>query len=1201
MDTSSDRDPEGVYGLLAEHETATSRSSPAVIELQEFHYENEILAAFIGYGAFLPERSRNEWEIKDAPTPSVEENNFDAEEDLEDGRNETDGPASSSMFVACNGLYLDVFRISPDKKWIRAHTITLTDLLPTLSRRITCKMMMDTISSNTFMWLEDGGRSCTIWNLLTGSNITHISSIENARFKGATFRGHCKMAFSPDETIVALASVDGSLATYFKDTGMSIDERSFPGFKIEYVGFHGHEDHLFLILRDSVTFGLSTMILDPLRLKCETTANQVPIPTIGSTILAFFNVNGFWNRGIICEADGTKINCYISHQPTKPKVNKSSESVLQGDPNVIEYQSRTDENIWYRLKTGIHRELLFEGEGVAYWVLRVELLEENQRMNTKKVVFSFVPEPWIKSTTAEVAHPENLLTAYFIPGGARFAVIGMQSLQIWNLPSSKNVKCSLQFFWSHPKDEMELGLGGSAYKSEGVRDYYVETSKTLIFLDTETGNAIAEIKLNDKTKKKTVPIPDALGNETHHAFLYCFRSIHLLAAAYAFSSCEGKKAIIRASPQLTFTFEDHAEAIVRFVLEYINRVITVEDYTPQKGGLQQANTLRHKKSESVIDAKSIDGKWKSIGRKSSRNKATVPEVVTLLTLLLNHDYLFSENNVFVEALLSSANCEWIPRSNKALNPIKRVIETKNTQLLDAFIEYCIKNAKQYHPAYLMPAVQCLKELSERYPDVLVDLFRKASYIPARNHEYVASHAIVANLRYPDWLNFLIEFYTNGFFKGTYFKKSNNIDDYERPVFCLRSQLPVRATTFLNIKSIETSIRETRLVEFPPKRNIVEDEKQARSKYSHQIYVCPFPKLSSYGRYLSWYESDGTDLMSVFTMIAGKEFFDSPAMEATLSFKWNKFGFMYWFIGFLVDVMFFAFITAITAQQVRKATLPEKGSPTPEEIVERYLLSWHLFIKFTIAVGSYLIFRDAVRLLVDWRQYIRSPYLYMRLVAHILPIIGCSSILKAHPSSEATDPGPSQIWVMSFAILALYLNMLFEMRVIKQLGIVVNIILNIMRKIVWFFLIFGVFLVAFTHALLHLLHTRKYDACEDGCEDRDYPDGYPKKFFDALSATYFFLAGRFDPISTSFDKGTTSFLIMMMIFFFFTTILLLNIFIALMNDAFNESSVQGEVAWLKQWSEVVADVEVFYMSNTSHHNHNFFPDYIYYGASEKDAE
>ncbi|KAI7829621.1 hypothetical protein BC939DRAFT_441262, partial [Gamsiella multidivaricata] len=60
-------------------------------------------------------------------------------------------------------------------------------------------------------------------------------------------------------------------------------------------------------------------------------------------------------------------------------------------------------------------------------------------------------------------------------------------------------------------------------------------------------------------------------------------------------------------------------------------------------------------------------------------------------------------------------------------------------------------------------------------------------------------------------------------------------------------------------------------------------------------------------------------------------------------------------------------------------------------------------------------------------------------------------------------------------------------------------------------------------------------------------------------------------------------------------------LALMNDAFNESSEQGKTAWMKQWSEVVADVEIFSMLKSSHHNHNLFPDYIYYGASEKDAE
>lgn len=45
--------------------------------------------------------------------------------------------------------------------------------------------------------------------------------------------------------------------------------------------------------------------------------------------------------------------------------------------------------------------------------------------------------------------------------------------------------------------------------------------------------------------------------------------------------------------------------------------------------------------------------------------------------------------------------------------------------------------------------------------------------------------------------------------------------------------------------------------------------------------------------------------------------------------------------------------------------------------------------------------------------------------------------------------------------------------------------------------------------------------------------------------------------------------MMAIFFFFTSILLLNILIALMNDAYNEAKDQGQLAWLKQWSEVIA--------------------------------
>ncbi|KAF8920945.1 hypothetical protein BGZ58_004209, partial [Dissophora ornata] len=177
--------------------------------------------------------------------------------------------------------------------------------------------------------------------------------------------------------------------------------------------------------------------------------------------------------------------------------------------------------------------------------------------------------------------------------------------------------------------------------------------------------------------------------------------------------------------------------------------------------------------------------------------------------------------------------------------------------------------------------------------------------------------------------------------------------------------------------------------------------------------------------------------------------------------------------------------------------------------------------------------------------------------------------------------------------------LFELRPIKQIGVVVNIILNIAEKIIWFAVIFAIFIIGFTQALLHMLHTRKEVPCGDNCEGGVFQDDYPTNFLSALSATYFFLAGIYDPVSEPMEGGGVSFHIMMTIFFTFTSILFLNILIAVMNDAFNESKEQGEVAWLKQWSEVIADMEFIFFSR-ERYNGNYSPDYIYYGSGEKDA-
>ncbi|KAF9435312.1 hypothetical protein BGZ76_006524 [Entomortierella beljakovae] len=1099
--------------------------------LQRVAWKDDVLSNFIGFGTFLPETRKGDWEKNDLNDALFDDDDDDdthkgihrGESNESMGNDQSNSSDSRSMFVACNGIYLDVFEISSDNVWSRLHTITLKDLTPTLTRRITCKLMVDSVSSNTFMWLEDSGICCTIWNIMNGSSISYISSTENSRFKGPTFRGHTKMAISPRESIVAIASIDGRLTTYFANTGMAIDDRQFSDHKIEYVGFHGEENEVIVILKNNTTSQLSTRIVDSYQLKCESIVNDIPIPTIGSTALCFFSGKGVWKRGLVCEPDGVGIGFYYTQNRASPKVNKSSPTVIKAFERSDKHESLIDETITYYLRTGFHRERLPDSEGMSYWVLRVELIEENETNGAKKIIFSFIPEPWMRSKTSDNVDPKDLIKAYFLPGGTRFAVVGVQTLQIWNLPSRVDPKCSLEYVWSQPKAS-ENSHEIFAHQSRNVQDYYYDITRVDIFMDAETSNTMAEVKTSLSSKKILVYIPEKDSESPRRTVVSCFQGIHLLANAYAFSRNESMKSA-REVPQVTLTFEDHAEAIVRFARGYINRMLSQKLYSPKVKG---------------------EGSRKNNPQvKSDKNGG--PEVVTLLTVLLDETHFKVANHAFVEGLLLNGDGEWIPRDKKALNPIKRAIDSKDAQLVQVFVDYCIKNAKKYHPAYLTPAIQCLNELSDRYPTILADMFRRASYVPAHNYAYAGSHAIVANRKYGDYFNFLANYYSFRLWRGTWFTKSHNINDYQNPVFSLRSQLPIRAVRSYNVLSIETAVIERRVDIFPAKRE-EEDEEQKRiqSKFSHKIYVCPFPKLSYFGPYRTWL--DNTSKRSAFTDIAGQEFFDSPAMVATLKFKWqvrsmfllirHKYGFFNWALRFAITVSFFIFMTIITGMQIQTATLPRVnteevlknatagipviGLPTEEDIADRYLEGWHIFIKITIATGFFIMLYDVQRFIESPRKYIRSPFNYMHLIAHLFSIVGLFYFLVDRPGpgkDGGPDDGPSQIWALSFGILALYMNM----------------------------------------------------------------------------------AGRYDPLSTSFEHGAISFHIMMVIYFFFTTVLLLNVLIALMNDAFNESSNQGQLAWLKQWSEVISDVETCYLSNGSRQNRNLFPDYIYYGSSEKEAE
>ncbi|KAF9352088.1 hypothetical protein BGX34_000179 [Mortierella sp. NVP85] len=1356
------------------------------------------LSTFVGYGAFLADHdiAKPVGATKDGKGGNNPNGNIDSPDCT------TQSTTSKRLFVACNGIFIDIFKIRPGLKWRHSHSIRLTDLTPTISRRITCKMMMDQISRNRFMWLEDGGVCCSIWDLQKGSNISYVSSSDNTRLGCPTFRGNSTISISPDESMVALANVEGVLTTFYANTGIAISSKKFKDEQIEYVSFNGQNNQLFVITRHIITLKPESRILDPLRLNSGVSVNQVPVPVINRTILAFFRAERFKNNGLVCEADGSKIHCYFTREPAvlaksdfkivqptdvphsandnnKPEtkvdqileirdnhspVIKDQKSGTNNAQNPEMNDSRQDvsqreavgalKDKQYKVRTVAGIKLTRDDDDSMCWILRVEVIERHRDHYGEHVVFSFVPEPWMRISAADVLHPEHLLKVYFLPGQKRFVVAGIQTLQIWNLPANDSDDFNLAFIWSRPKVKDDLvKLDGKASKNrtidqrantnpknpggaadgkavenpatrsrmsslmptingddikaiidlgklrdkaamkqkndgkrtvpkktietEPVGEYYHFIRNLGIYLDQSTGEAQAHVELKEGFGLDVVDIPGERNDDSHSVFLNCARSIHLLAACYAYSTQESEK-FPKNLEKSSFIFKEHAEAIARFTRGHINRLLPWVYFVPPQirgnmtpgvspgvspkassvaapeepqlalsAGLpvvprikSHARTLsiphifRYLKRSnheaphpqllraleyaskftqelvampseqpflSPVTLEDQLERWDEQREKSRapRHEGTsLDGIFTVLTLLLDQKDLKGTNRVFIEGLFATADHEWIPHPSMALNPIKRVIDIKDERLLKVLIDYCIKNAKEHHPGYLTPVIQCLSKLSsEGYSDVMCDLFRRTSHIPARNPEYVASHAIIVNLRFLDVVNSIFQYLT--FATRGWFIKPSTIHNHEAPVFSVRSQLPLysrsRVSTF-----VRTDILFGRqlMLSFP-KRESAERTQPTAENRMRNIYVSPFqfkPIKGPNGRERSF-----------LSEIAGKDFFDSPAIEASLWYKWSKSGAYFWSAHFIVLLVFFTSVMTITGQQIQVSKLPITRDPTADEIAARYLPGWRPAFYLTIAVGLILTIYEILQMKFSTWKYFVSPFNYVHLAAYLFPVAGCFIFLNAeHGIRDGLDVGPEQIYTLAFAILLLYLNIIFELRIIAPLGRAVNIIVNIAKNILWFLLIFAVFIVCFTHALLYVLHTQQYRKCEewntDGtCKDTNYRSKYPTDFLEAFSTTYFFLSGRYEPVEDSFLNGSTAFRAVMVIFFFFTAILLLNLLIALMNHIFNKSEKEGERAYWKLLSEVLSEMEMVTMYSERAGYSDSHSEYVYYCASDEEVK
>ncbi|KAG0278698.1 hypothetical protein BGZ95_003378, partial [Linnemannia exigua] len=236
-----------------------------------------------------------------------------------------------------------------------------------------------------------------------------------------------------------------------------------------------------------------------------------------------------------------------------------------------------------------------------------------------------------------------------------------------------------------------------------------------------------------------------------------------------------------------------------------------------------------------------------------------------------------------------------------------------------------------------------------------------------------------------------------------------------------------------------------------------------------------------------------------------EFFDNPAIDALVTYKWETIGFPYWFVRFFFQFIYYVLVVTAAIMQVYDAR--------PSKL-------YGVFIAI-ITMGILFAILEVLQLLQSVKRYFTSHYNFVDNIAFIIPPV--ASAMQMHSIHKGDLFANNRL--LSFSVLVVF----FHMAVVE----------------IWVF--FGIFagcIIAFTITLLHLLRSCSYEGC--GHSDTEYEDtDYPRNFFSALSATYFFLGGRFDPVESEMDATENqdwAFRLTMFVFLFSTTILMLNVLI-----------------------------------------------------------
>ncbi|KAG0241793.1 hypothetical protein BGW41_005300 [Actinomortierella wolfii] len=443
---------------------------------------------------------------------------------------------------------------------------------------------------------------------------------------------------------------------------------------------------------------------------------------------------------------------------------------------------------------------------------------------------------------------------------------------------------------------------------------------------------------------------------------------------------------------------------------------------------------------------------------------------TVLTHLLEISNLSDLSAKFITALLESDHCSWIPSIMTSSRPIALAVQHRNTTAVRAILDYCTRKAAESHPAYLMPVEHSFKDLVEVYPELLRDFFRRASYIPAQradfNKKYVATSAYSWDLTKDKLLSWI----------SRSKKKHVETVGYKKQTFSFQLK-----------KSRNTNHRRETIPQWPANLDPI------RLQYDCMVYVAPFPSLITLGT------------GSQFHLLAGKGFFDSPALMAVLRYKTWQYGLFYWIYRYIWLAVFYGTFLATTSAQLQSSKSTD-SLPGP---ISRYLGDYWIVIPIIgLFAGSYLLVEEILQLATFGNsRYLKSLYNYVEVTSILLTMICLGQTI--HTFWMQGPDSYQQFGLTSFAIMAMYLHVIAETRIFKGVGTIVNTIVLVVHKIWSFLFVFLLIIIATTHSLFYLQQAYQTECNESGVCTRSSPS-HPYNVFSSFATTLFFMRSLSTP-------------------------------------------------------------------------------------------